>query len=192
MVRGKMLLRPAQALLVVVSSSLIGAACSDPMGPPPVCDPDGPGPSIAGARRDSVPPPPTGRHNLNDEWADIARQVPGGWGGAFLVNGQFTMYLVQPDRREKAIAALISLGFGNTAVRGAEVWQGRWDFAQLYDWRRYINLTVGWREGLVFSDLDEFQNRIVFGVRGAEAAGSVEALLDALHLPCELVVLEVE
>ena len=167
------------------------SACSDTTGPL-LCDPTGPGPSIEGARRDSLPPEPTQFRDVNDEWASIARQVPGGWGGFFLVDGQPTVYLVEPGRRDEALAALHLLwDWTPYDIRQSDVWQGRWDFAQLYDWRRYIDVAVGWPEGLTSSDLDEFRNRIAYGVRDEGIAASFGALLDSANLPCELVLIEV-
>jgi hypothetical protein len=41
---------------------------------------------------------------IDDQWAAIARQVPGGWGGVWLVDAQPTIFLVHPDRRDEAVA----------------------------------------------------------------------------------------
>ena len=75
------------------------------------CDPNSPGPSIAGAMRDRLPPfPPPEDWLINEIWADIARQVPGGWGGFIVVDDQPVHYLVYPDRKDEALAALRTLG----------------------------------------------------------------------------------
>lgn len=126
-----------QKVWVLVAA--LGLACSEAAGPGD-CDPTAPGPSIAQARLDSVPPRPTEPRTVDDEWAAIARQVPGGWGGLFLENQIPTIYLVDPSKREEAIEVLIALGIGGGELfdlREARVRQGRWDFAQLYDWRWY-------------------------------------------------------
>jgi hypothetical protein len=91
-----------------------------------------------------------------------------------------------------ALAALYDLGVGDPYdIRQADVWRGRWDFAQLYDWRGYISLVLGWPDGLVIEDIDEFRNRLAYGVRDSAAAESVQASLEAIELPCELVIVEV-
>lgn len=173
-------------------ASVAFAACSESTAPL-VCDPGAPGPSLAVAKQDSLEPVPTNRRTIDDIWADIARQVPGGWGGFFLENGQPTVFLVQPGRQDEALAALYDAGVGEPFdVREADVRRGRWDFAQLHDWRRYIDQVVGRPDGVVSSDLDEARNRIAYGVRDNEAANAFSSLLDSANLPCELVLIEVQ
>ena len=91
------------------------------------------------------------------------------------------------------MAALYSLGVGTPYdVREADVWQGRWDFGQLYDWYRYINdVAVGWPDGLVSRDIDEYQNRLRYGVRDDQALNSLTELFKSAGLPCELALIEV-
>lgn len=169
----------------------VAAGCSDTTGPL-ACDPEAPGPSISGARRDSLPPLPDPPLTIDDEWAAIARQVPGGWGGFFLENGQPTVYLVDPSERSAALAALYARGVGQPFdIRDATVWKGRWDFAQLYDWDRYIWVAVGWPDGLVTRDIDEYRNRLVYGVRDTLALDSITATFESADLPCELLLIEV-
>ncbi len=192
---GRLQLRPCvgathQKVWVLVAA--LGLACSDTAGPGD-CDPTAPGPSIAQARLDSVPPRPTEPRTVDDEWAAIARQVPGGWGGLFLENQIPTIYLVDPSKREEAIEALIALGIGGGEffdLREARVRQGRWDFAQLYDWRWYLDARLG-AVGLTSRDIDELQNRLVYGVKDDAVRTSWTARIDSLNIPCELVIVEV-
>lgn len=180
--------RIVSTLLTIV----VGAACSDTTGPT-LCDPDGPGPSIEGPRADSLPPAPTDYRTPDDEWAVIARDVPGGWGGFFFENSWPTIYLVDPSQRTAAVDALYSLGVGApfADIRKADVWQGRWDFGQLYDWYRYINeVAVGWPYGLVSRDINEVRNRLVYGVL-EDSLDSFTETIESVQLPCELVVIEV-
>jgi len=136
-------------------------------------------------------PPVTEFQTVDDHWSEIARQVPGGWGGFFLVNGQATIYLAAPGKRDEAVAALYALGVGQPQfdVRSAAVFQGRWDFAQLYDWYRYINDQASTVSGLYFADIDEARNRLHYGVDPG-AMGQLESVLQALNLPCDLVIVE--
>jgi hypothetical protein len=128
---------------------------------------------------------------IDDQWAEIARQVPGGWGGFYLLNGQPTIYLVHPERRDEAVAALYAFGVGQPGfdVRLSAVLRGRWDFAQLYDWYRYINVQARTVGGLYFTDIDEAQNRLHYGVDSG-AVRQFEAFLQALDLPCDLLTVE--
>jgi hypothetical protein len=131
-------------------------------------------------------PPVTGTLTIDDQWAAIARQVPGGWGGIFLINGRGTMYLVHPEQLKDAIAALTALGFD---VRISNVVRARWDFAQLYDWYRYINVQAWQVAGFHDSGIDEMQNRLFYGV-DSSAVSRFKDLLQSLDLPCDLVTVE--
>lgn len=138
-------------------------------------------------------PSDTGVGNIDDQWAAIARWVPGGWGGFLVDSGRPTVYLVHSEERQQALADLYALGIGLPLydIRTAQVWPGRWDFAQLYDWYRYIKLSIGWPDGLYSTDINEGSNRLVFGVDTA-AKAKVESLLATLDLPCDLVKVSVE
>ena len=73
-----------------------------------------------------LPPVDTRYQTVDDLWAEVARQVPGGWGGLFLSEGQATIYLVEPEKRAEATAALYELGIGQPLldVRDARVIKG--------------------------------------------------------------------
>jgi len=165
-------------------------ACADATAPPAVfsytCDP-----SVGrdlGARLDSLPG--NGRRNIDDEWADIARQVPGGWGGVFLDEGQWVMYLVDTTKYDEAVVALNETelfsyyDFSQFVVR-----QGLWDFAQLHDWKVYIVTRGVWPDGLISSTIDVARNRLVYGVL-ADQGHIVEDFFSSLNLPCDLLLLE--
>ena len=117
--------------------------------------------------------------------------MPGGWGGFFLVNGQPTIYLVHPEQRDEAVAALYAFGVGQPLhdVRSSAVLRGRWDFAQLYDWYRFINARVSGVAGLYWTDIDELQNRLLYGVDSG-AMARFHSALQQLDLPCDLVAVE--
>lgn len=162
----------------------IAATPTSGLFPLPVCDADA-SPDLDPTRRDSVPPETWSTSDT--EWAEVARVVPGGWGGAFLVNQRLTMYLVEPDSAEAAAEALNELGVGrelNLDFRTADVWKGDWDFAQLYDWRRYVRyLQV---RGIVSSDADELRNRITYHILEGDYATAMSRL-EGASLPCGLI-----
>lgn len=139
-----------------------------------------------------VPPDSSAYPTMDDQWAATARWVPGGWGGFFLDGGRPTVYLVHPEQRQEALAALYAVGLGGPLydVRTAQVREGRWDFAQLYDWYRYIKLRIGWSDGLYSTDIDEVRNRLSFGV-DTTAKADLESLLGTLDLPCDLLTVTV-
>ena len=170
-----------------VFAALVVTACSDS----PNCDPSAPGPSLNPRLVVPGPIPPV---TIDDQWAAIARTVPGGWGGMFLVSGTPTIYLVDPSKRSEAVAALYAAGVGRPSydVRQAQVLRGRWDFGQLYDWYNYINSVAFARvPGLASTDIDEKQNRLVYGMVDDNSKSQLQALFQSLGVPCELAVVNV-
>ncbi|MQA90186.1 MAG: hypothetical protein GEU90_08120 [Gemmatimonas sp.] len=69
--------------------------------------------------------------------------------------------------------------------------QGRWDFAQLYDWYRYLNQHLWPVEGLSFSDIQEARNRLEYGAIDEPTRVEVENILADLDVPCFLVAIEI-
>ncbi|HEX2076358.1 MAG TPA: hypothetical protein VHG08_01580 [Longimicrobium sp.] len=197
----------AAALLAACSEPMTGAdpaaiSAVDPDDPAWVaaaepCTPRSPALSLTADKREALPPL-TGRFDTpDDEWARVAREVPGGWGGLLYVEGRLTLYLVDPGQREAAVSALERLlaGTGHARVvpelRGAAVRRGRWDFAQLYDWYRYLHQTVWQVGGMTSSDIDEGANRITYGVANQDARQRLERHLRSLGIPCYLVAIEI-
>jgi hypothetical protein len=120
-------------------------------------------------------------------FADIARKVPGGWGGYFFEDGIYTTYLVDPSKREEATAALLEFGI---YIRPGRVKQGLWNFAQLYDWKLYIYAQSSGAPKFISTNIDQALNRVVFGVPNAETGDSLATFFSSLALPCDLLVIE--
>jgi len=180
------------SISVAALLTCIFLACADATAPPPefayTCDPTV-GPDL-GTLLD--PLPSNGRRNIDDEWDDIARQVPGGWGGIFPDEGQWVMYLVDTTKYDEAVVALNETElFRHYDFSLFLVRQGLWDFAQLHDWQLYIVTRGVWPDGIISSDIDETRNRLVYGVL-AEQGHIVEDFFNSLNLPCDLLLLEVE
>lgn len=152
------------------------------------CEPDAPGLSLAQARVDSTSWTSVHR-TVDDETADIARQVPGGYGGRFKEDGLMTISLVHPELKEEAIAALLMLRAG--VGHAPRVKKGRWDFGQMYDWNRYLKARGIWSiDGVHSSSIHESANRLHYGVT-LEGLVPLSAFLGSLQVPCELLVLSV-
>jgi hypothetical protein len=152
-----------------------------------------------------APPQRAGPGDPNTITAEIAREVPGGWGGLFYATtpgsvsdrtrGPLTMYLVDPAQREEAITALGPLLTNTGWVRvvpelpNVQVRQGRWDFVQLYDWYAYLVQNVSRGSGVQYnaSEIAESRNRIEFGVTDEPARQRLTAALNRLDVPCYLV-----
>lgn len=145
------------------------------------------------------PMPPEGRvRTRDDHTASLARQVPGGYGGLYweydppLTPGgprpetrRLIVSLVDTTRREAALRALASERPDLDLLR-ATIKPARWSFAELYDWYGWL-LPRAVREGVVTTDIDEVENRIVFGVEHAEGRRLLERQLAGLGLPCFLI-----
>lgn len=176
----------------------LGLACAHAAGPAPLtpdksCPPSAPAVSVPAAARDSLPRGVV-MSNVKSAWAQIAREIPGGFGGVVSEGGVPVIYLVDTTRRSEAVAALVARGViprtGEERVRG-----GRWDFAQLYDWYRYLlmhfELGTGDAAGVVAWGIDERENRVWFGMVDEGARSRFQRALAGLPLPCFLVTLEV-
>jgi hypothetical protein len=150
-----------------------------------------PATSLTAASLDSLPVDAYS-NSADGRWARVARTVPGGWGGGWFVDkGVFTIYLTDPSRRADALAALNRLAVdGHRWGSDLQVRHGRWSFAQLYDWYRYLNLRIGMVD-LSGSDIDEAQNRLVYSVTSDSAKRALETRLSALNVPCYLVAVEI-
>lgn len=178
----------------LVLGTLLLAACAEPPtiapGPEASLDPDCTAPAFSIPDNLRLPPPSGGLGTVDDRWAALARQVPGGWGGFFYHEGQPTVYLVDPSQREAALRA-IAPHIGRDDVLRSAVRQGRWDFAQMYDWYRYLAQHAWAVPGVHSSDIQEAQNRIIYGVRDEAAREQLTRKLTALGIPCGLVLIEI-
>jgi len=124
----------------------------------------------------------------DNQWADLATTVPGGFAGAFYDSAHTPiLMLTDPGQASAAKQGLTGqLGF---LPQYATVRQARWNFAQLVDWFNYIFPRLGVP---VTADKDEAINRIHFGVTSVEARDRVVAALAQLPLPCDLVVVDLK
>ena len=140
-------------------------------------------------KRDSLPPFTHGPFRTSDDdWADAARALPGGWGGLIVESGTPVIFLVDTRQREPVVAGLRARGIGSVLdLSQAQVKPARWDFAQLADWYRYFDLHVPVVPGLRSGDINEGRNRIEFEVSDQTARIALESLLVPMDLPCYLV-----
>ncbi|QJR37155.1 hypothetical protein [Gemmatimonas groenlandica] len=170
----------------------IPASANDPawMALGRVCTPDAPAAVLSAAQRATLPPFSHGdRRVIDDDWADAARVVPGGWGGGYNDNGTSTIFLVDPSQRDAAFAALATRQLLNAplGVEKVRVRRGRWDFAQLTDWFSYVRGYLPRMTGFATADIQEAQNRLEYTVSTAADRAALEAALRPLELPCYLV-----
>jgi hypothetical protein len=159
------------------------------------CDDNAPAVLLSPVRRDSLPPEHAG--NSDQRWVDLARSAPGGIGGIFQVGpngtGDYFIWLTDPSKKTEAIEAIIAAFPGLAGFfpfERAHIVQGRWDFAQLADWYRYLLLKRP--PGIWSSDIQEGSNRLEFGVPNEEARTALEQWLTALDVPCRLVAIRIQ
>jgi len=129
-----------------------------------------------------------------NEWehrARITQSIPGGFGGIGLrrVDPHTVVYLVDTTQLSAAVPALVGLGLLPPNPRVAAV-QGRWTYSQLYDWMRYIHMRIRGVRVTLWT-LDDYRNRIYYGVEDEAAATDLGRRLAEMHAPCFLVAVDV-
>lgn len=174
------------------SPQIVPAGVSDPawavIGK--TCTPSSPVTAVPRARLDSAPLLTHGSdRTVDDEWADIARQVPGGFAGIILENGTPVIFLVDTTQRQQAFAGLQGRLSVPGGFAGAKVRAVRWNFAQLAEWYRYLQVHPLGAQ-ISTSDIDEAKNRITFGAPDSTSRAKIEQSLAKLDLPCYLVAIE--
>ena len=159
-----------------------------------------PGPDI-GDRQAQVS---GGYWNMDDEYAAIAREIPGGFGGLFLnqyqgrgVQNKYNIYLVQPGQSEAAVAALIPrlAAWQSTwplplTPSNFNALQGDFDYAQLKSCYQLVQSTG--ISGMVSTDIDEGLNRIVIGVDSDATQQRALAELQRRGVPPQMLVARTE
>jgi hypothetical protein len=142
-------------------------------------------------------------HTPDHETAELSRQVPGGYGGLFIgydpptppgararpETQHVVVFLVDTTQRDAALRAIASATPPHQRslnISGARIRPARWSFAELYDWYEVFLSRLGMPEGVTITDIQEMENRIVFGVEDAVARERLERQLLPLDLPCFL------
>jgi hypothetical protein len=145
---------------------------------------------------------------LDDQFVRMAKLVPE-FGGMFLDrDGELNVYMAARDGRrvggpgvearrarlEEALAVVFGPEFVHPGVPAGRrppirIVDGNYDVLQLVEWRKGLDraLTV---PGIVFTDLDERQNRLTIGVEAGAPRELVDAKVRQLGLPADVVVIE--
>ena len=111
----------------------------------------------------------------------LAQAIPG-FGGVFLdENGVPTVYLTDPS--QKALAERVLSGYTREQGSTLQVRQAAYGYQDLDRWYQASWGEVMALPGTVFSDLDEANNRLLFGVENAAAVRGVEQSLRARGIP---------
>jgi hypothetical protein len=155
---------------------------------------------------------------LDDQFMRIAEQIPGFGGLFFDENGVLNVYMKAVEappnatalrelqmRVVTAIAEVMGQNFfaqargprGGPAkqalpelAKESKILKGKFDVLQLAVWRKSLDQVLS-MPGVVFTDLDEQQNRLTVGIEASTERKSIEAQVNALGIPQEAVIIEV-
>jgi hypothetical protein len=142
-------------------------------------------------------------YTIDDRYTELARAVPGGFGGLWLEGSVLHVHLVDLTRREQALAALKTelrgeFGPGAATSQRADVeldrivfHQGSYDYVQLTGWYARLPASLGY-EGVTSTDIDERRNRISIGVRDDATGERVRRRIVELGIPREAVLVQRE
>ena len=157
------------------------------------CTQNSPVTEIPSSARDSLGDPFGNPGKHNNPWekrAEISRKIPGGWGGVTRRENGFGTRLLFADTTQRVRALEALAAAGSPFSPDTPLKEGRWTYAQIYDWFRYIHThlrhvaVTGWT-------LDEANNRILYGVEDEAAAREFDRQLAAMNTPCFLVARDV-
>jgi hypothetical protein len=182
--------------LAVVSAGACNQQENEPVGTATwavldrVCRADAPAVPLATAARDSLPPVGSDHHGRR---AALADSLPGRFAGLTTIDGRLALAMTDTSRRREALAYTRAHGIDGTGLTDdTPVRQVRWDYAQLYDWFRYLERRLDAVSGMVSLGIAERDNRIEYGVVSANDRLELEARLRRLDVPCFLVAIALE
>jgi hypothetical protein len=182
---------PARTGAAVAIAALFAAACVEqPTAPDPNLSTITPTSGLANALGQ------TGPVGVDAEFAAIARDAPG-FGGMFYDDtGRLNVYVTEAGRSGQAQSRILTrvnetlraqgrVAAGNVVIRGASR-----DYGELTTLRARMTPVLG-EPGVVFTDIDESQNRLRIGVLEGTGDDQIQALLESLDVPLDAVSIEV-
>jgi len=135
---------------------------------------------------------------LDAEFVQVAQEVPG-FGGMFYDEaGNLNVYMTRGHIQAAQESELKANLARSIRARGRDVStahqmiirEGEFDFLQLAGWSERA-LPVLSVPGVVFTDIDESQNKLVVGIESGTSLTHVEAALKMLDIPGEVVAFEI-
>jgi hypothetical protein len=166
---------------------------------PPGCDSGAPALRLPQAQRDSLGDLTMTYPSLDRSFYILSLHTPGGFAGIYKtpVNGRNRVVLnfVDTTNLAASLDSLAQFGTAYTFTRDSVLINVvRWDWVKLFEWYRYIFLTVKqWPDGWTSSDIDEVANRLGFGGYPIAGRDSVAQVLSQIPgLPCWLAAVRFE
>jgi hypothetical protein len=146
------------------------------------CDDNSPATTLPSDLRAKIETLPSPFSSSTDAY--ITRTTEGGWGGRAFRNGDhYDMYFVDTTRTQELFTALHQRGI--LVPDNLELLQGRWDYAQLYEWASYLNRTsLGTIRGS--ANIDIPLNRLDITVATEAERLQLDSALSVLDIPCFL------
>lgn len=141
--------------------------------------------STAGGFRSTNAPWSLSPWTYDHELARIAREEIPGFGGYYL-DGQGNLVVLLTDSshstRARTFAAQRRVELRLLDARATIIREARWDFATLKTW--HDGLVASLRgPGLVFTDIDEVNNRLLVGITDESKRSEIAAVASALGIP---------
>lgn len=137
-------------------------------------------------------PSATQREKTHDDLLlEIARRVPS-FGGMYTdAQGHLYVYLLEPDARVEAEAAIRSVfGPDTLPAEGIRVVLAQYSFLDLKAWHDRLTGVVLNKPGVVLTDVDESRNRLLIGTITGKPPARLDTLLKKLAIPREAVIVE--
>jgi hypothetical protein len=156
-------IRTAHAL--IAASALVLAACADQAPTDPQLRAEAPQAAI--------------------DPASLARSVPG-FGGLYVENGTPVVYLTDVGRRAEAEQALRGWMQSRGSTR-IDVRRADFSWTELDRYHRAVTTGALEHAGVVFTDLDERNNRVTIGVTNGTGALAARAVAERLGVPAHAV-----
>ena len=136
---------------------------------------------------------PSGLRVPDDNWAELARTLPGGFAGIYLENGKLVVNFVDPEAGKAALTEISqssTVGPTDKTLWGRpDLRSVRWSFAQLYDWSYYV-LSLHQFAGVTATAIDEKRNAVLYGFIDETARSVFIDAMNAAKVPCTLVLTE--
>lgn len=160
------------------------AACADT----PTGGPSEPARSVGPAADTLAPAPDTIIYEGEQEYEEVARQVPGYGGHWYNEQGDLVVRLTDLSQEGLALRVIGSrpqpdLADGERRTGVTRFIQSRYDFATLRDLRNRVTFSVLAVDSVALLDLDEEHNRLLVGLAGESARPQVEAELAKAGVP---------
>lgn len=126
---------------------------------------------------------------LDKKFEDLTRTFPGFAGYFYEAPGKLVVLSTRPGNNEGGLRSAVRGKLGSprsNALENIRFESASYDFSELSRWRAQLDqaISVG---TLIFSDIDERENRVSLGVVSVTAIATVSSLADQLGIPRDAV-----